>query len=532
MKNNKTESWGSRYGFMLATAGSAIGLGNLWKFPYVTGMNGGGSFVLLYLICIFLVGLPVMVGELAVGRAVGGNTVAVFRKLLPPKSLFSDIIGGALLLLGFFMLFTPVNTGSAIISMIAGVLILTTGWIAVGIITGVVIPVLIMGYYGVIGGWTVIYLYKAVTGTLTCATPQEAAQAMSSVSAASDGMFWPVIIAQLLFSGGCFAVLLAGVRSGIERCSKVLMPMLFILLLVLIWRSVSLPGAVAGVRFFLEPDISRISAGSIIIAMGHAFFTLSLAMGIVMTYGSYLDKNTDLVKSTLTVIGLDLMAALMAGLAIFPAVFAMGFKPDAGPALLFNILPASFNQIPGGFGWIWNSIFFFAILIAALTSGISLMEPTIAVISGEFKLSRKVSVIITAVVVLILGTVTSISMTGWQHIPAIGKVFARLWPDNTPAHLFSALDYFSCSWLLPLAGLAMTIYIGWVWGTRHALKEIRRGASKRFDGNLLMLAAGLFQGNQKSLFSAAVMWGVIIRWVTPLLLTVAFLDCIGIIKLQ
>ena len=426
--SEKREHWSGNWGFLMALAGSAIGLGNIWKFPYVTGKYGGGAFVLVYLCCIMVIGLPILIGELTIGRTTGLNPIGAFAALCPKRSKLADLLGGIILLSGIALI-TFSQIGYGILVMLLGAVILYGGWKAIGLISGVITPFLILGYYGVVGGWTLIYAVKAVTGNLAFKTAAEAQAAFTPIQQAAPGTWWYVIGGQLAFMTLCGIILWFGVKKGIERCSKVLMPSLFVLLIVLILRSISLPGASAGIKFFLSPDFSKLSAEAVLVALGQAFYTLSLGMGISIVYGSYVRKETNLPKSVLQLIGLDTMVAMMAGLAIFPAVFAMGFEPAAGEGLVFQILPTAFNMIPGGLGSVWSSFFFIAVSIAALTSGISLMEVIVSVLIDYFKMKRWAAVLFSWSSISILGVFCSISMNSWKNIPWMEKGLTTL-PDR------------------------------------------------------------------------------------------------------
>jgi NSS family neurotransmitter:Na+ symporter len=314
------------------------------------------------------------------------------------------------------------------------------------------------------------------------------------------------------------------------------MPLLFILMCVLIVRGLTLPGAMQGIRFFLEPDISKLTAGSIIAAIGQAFFTLSLGMGIMLTYGSYLDRKSDIAKATLGVIGLDTLAAIMAGIAIFPAVFAMGFTPSSGPDLTFKVLPAAFNMIPGGMGVIWNVLFFLMLCVAALTSAISLIEPPVSILVGEFKMSRKAAVQLVSAVCAVLGVFCALSMADWINLSAIGQAVGKIWYGRVPGSFFEMLDSFCCNWILPMLGLATTIYVGWVWGSRYALKELREGSSEflDLDNSIWLILAGFKAkdgGKDRCyLVTPGILWGFALRWICPVLVLLAFFNSIGVIK--
>ena len=530
------EHWGSRLGFVLAIAGSAIGLGNIWKFPYMCGMNGGGAYVLIYIICVLLVGLPLFLAELTLGRATQTSTVGAFCKFTPAKTLLADVLGGFLTLTGLTLIVLK-SYGFGISAVIAGALMLILGWKAIGYISGLFIPIAISSYYAVIGGWTLIYIFKSFAGKLNFNDAASAEAAMVPIVNADGDMKKWVIIAMMLFVVLSAGVILSGVKKGIERWSKILMPTLFALLIVLIIRGLTLPGAINGLKFFLYPDFSKLSTDSVIAAMGQSFFTLSIGMGIVLTYGSYLNSKENIIKSAFTVVGLDTLAALMAGVAIFPAVFAMGFSESSGPVLIYQILPVTFNHIPGGLSWLWNGIFFLMIAIAAFTSEMSILEPPVRICVDEFRWSRKVSVCVVTAVSVLLGVFCALSMNNWDHLPGIRSAMVWAWGESgISSSLFEATDNLCCKWLMPIGGMLMSIYIGWIWGMRHALKELHHGVSDRINGNLWLLLSGIkdtsgSEGRKYSLFSFSVIWGFFVRVLTPVLVFFAFLNEIGVIKI-
>ncbi len=533
MEKENNNNWSGQLGFLLAAAGSSIGLGNIWRFPYMTGTNGGGVFVLLYLLVVLLIGVPLMMAEIALGRAAGANPVRAFSSLVPAKSSFTMLTATLLILGGIVMLVTGNPAGALIVGLI-GALFLAIGWKTVGIFCGLV-PIILLSYYGVIGGWTLIYTIDSIRGVNNFTTLEGADSVMKPILHASGNWKWGVIGGQLLFMATCLGISLAGVRKGIERWSKMLMPLLFILMCVLIVRGLTLPGAMKGVRFFLEPDVSKLNASSVIAAVGQAFFTLSLGMGIMLTYGSYLDRKTDISKATLGVIGLDTLAAVMAGIAIFPAVFAMGFAPSSGPDLTFKVLPAAFNMIPGGMGSVWNVAFFVMVTIAALTSAISLIEPPASILTGELKMSRKWAVISVVGVCSVIGVFCALSMADWANLSGVGEVVKKIWYGKAPGSFFDMLDGFCCNWILPMLGLATTIYVGWAWGSRYALKELREGNKGSLDNSIWLLLAGFKAKDgghdRRYLFTFGILWGFALRWLCPVLVLLAFFNCIGVIKL-
>ena len=315
MNDTKTTrgSWGSRFGFIIAAAGSAIGLGNIWKFPYITGQNGGGAFVLVYLVCIALIGLPIMLAEFAIGRKTHKDPVGAYKDIHPRG--YWSLVGGM----------------------------------------GVVAGFMILSFYSVVAGWTLAYIVKSISMTVTQFESASDAGKYFGQFAANpfETLFYHTIFMIL-----CMAIVIKGVRSGIEKWCGILMPTLFIILLLLVIRSLTLTGAWEGVVFYLKPDFSKLTAQGVLVALGHAFFSLSLGMGTMITYGSYLSKKENLASSALFVGLLDTMIALLAGLMIFPAVFAMGLEPSAGPGLVFHVLPAVFSKMP--FGNIVSIAFFYS----------------------------------------------------------------------------------------------------------------------------------------------------------------------------
>jgi len=519
------ESWSSGAGFILAAAGSAVGLGNIWKFPYITGENGGGAFVLVYLACIAVIGIPVMLCELALGRHTQRNPVGAFKLLNPSRSLLAHLLGMLVFLCGLFMLcFRAWGWGA--LALIVGALIFRYRWTLVGAV-GVIAGFSILSFYSVVAGWTIGYIVKAVTGQL----------AFSSIEAAQthfrDFIVNPswAIGCHFVFMALCVLIVYHGIRSGIERWSKILMPVLFLILLVLILRGLTLEHAMDGVRFYLSPDFSRITSKSILIALGHAFFSLSLGMGAILTYGSYLKRDQNLFTATLAVAGLDTLVALMAGLAMFPAVFAMKFQPDIGPGLVFQVLPAVFNRIP--LGPLWATLFFILLLVAALTSGISLLEVVTAYFVDERGWSRRRASVAFGALIFALGCGCALSVTGWERLPWHHRVLTAVF-GNLPGSFFDLMDHVSSNWLLPLGGLLISLFVGWVWGTRKAVEEIRQGSLNFADVHLWSLLAGLQDDPSHNspihVITLASCWAVFIRLITPIAVMIAFLNTIGWLK--
>jgi NSS family neurotransmitter:Na+ symporter len=520
------ENWSSGLGFILATAGSAIGLGNIWKFPYITGENGGGAFVLIYLLCIAVIGLPVMLCELTLGRHTGRNPVGAFRQLNPGKSLVAQLLafgmavcGLALLLFGSF--------GWGVLAVVLGGCVYRWRWVVVGAI-GVIAGFVILAFYSVVAGWTLAYIVKAATGGLQFA--DSAAATATFVGFVTNPLLG--VTCHFVFMVLCVLIVYRGVQGGIERWSKILMPLLLVLLLVLIVRGLALPGSSRGVRFFLSPDFSRLSAESVLIALGHAFFSLSLGMGAITTYGSYVRRDQNLFISGLSIVALDTLIALMAGLAIFPAVFARGFEPAAGPGLAFMVLPTVFAQLPGG--PLWATLFFLLLAVAALTSGISLLEVVTAYFIDERGWTRHRATVTFGAVIFALGTLCAVSpdadLTGWWKLTWLRDTLALLF-GTAPGCAFDVMDTLASNWMLPLGGLFISVFVGWIWGTRRAVEEIRHGSQNFGDVHLWSLLAGLkddpSHNSEVHVLTLASLWGIFIRFISPVAVLIAFLHTIG-----
>lgn len=516
MSSSNREHWGGTFGFIMASAGSAIGLGNIWKFPYVTGMNGGGAFVLIYLVCILSVGLPVMLAEMAIGRAAQSDVVGAFKHF-GKGSLLPRFIGGYGLGLAT-MLFFHGSYGLGAVIVILSLLLMKFGWTFAGFSSSA-IALLILSYYSMIGGWFFLYAWKAVSGQLHFENVKQAETVFLTV--AGNGPLTATFT--ILFLCCCAAVCWFGVQKGLETASKIMMPALLVLILILAARSVTLDGASKGIKFLLAPDFSKISTHGILEAMGHSFFTLSLGMGIVVTYGSYLSKKQNIVKSAIWVIILDTTMALLAGLAIFPAVFAVGMNPGAGPGLIFNILPVTFQAIPGNLSVLWNTLFFTLMLLAALTSGMSLLEVGISSVMTQWGWSRKKSVIILTAIIMVFSLLSSFSNISWNALPWI-KDFLVAAFGTVKSSFMDQLDYICSNWILPLNGLASAIFAGWIWGASKAAKELYRQAP---DEPMIAL-------NETEKLKKMLLWQIPIRswaffvlFISPILVLITFLFATG-----
>ena len=407
--------WGSRLGFILAATGSAVGLGNIWKFPYTAGSAGGGAFLVVYLALVLTIGVSVMLAEFSIGRAAERSPVGAFRKLK----------GG--------------------------------GWPLVGFM-GVLASVAILSFYSVVGGWTIAYIVKSVGNLLTTTDPNVLGGLFSGFISS------PIepIIYHAIFMSLTIGVVIAGVHKGIERTCEVLLPLLFIILVILAIRSITLPGAMEGVAFYLVPDFSKINGAVVGDALGQAFFSLSLGMGTMLTYGSYLSHKENLSRSAIWVTLADMSVAVIAGLVILPAVFAFGFDPTEGPGLVFITLPAVFGQMPAG---VFFAVLFFVLLtIAALTSSVSLLEAVIAYLIDEKKLKRPHAALGAGLFIFTIGVACSLSMGPWSEFTIAGK------------NIFDFMDYSSSNVMLPLGGIAVSLFVGWVILPRATQEATSQGA--------------------------------------------------------
>ena len=449
---SKRGNWNSRIGFILAASGSAVGLGNIWRFPYTAGKNGGGAFLLIYLAAILVLALPVLLAEAALGRATGRNPVGAF-KAIAPRGLWKGV----------------------------GYLGVTAGF-------------MILSYYAVIAGWTLGYFLKALRGefsNLTAAGKEAAAVSRHTFETFTASPVLQIILLAA-FLGLTVYVTSRGVSGGIERWSKLLMPVLMGLLVLLMIRSLTLKGAGAGLEFYLKPDFSVITPSVIIAAMGQAFFSLSLGIGTMITYGSYVKKNENLPTSTGWIALCDTLIAVMAGFIIFPAVFSQGMDPAGGPGLVFNILPVIFAKIP--LGQVFGALFFLLLAIAALTTTVSLLEVPVAYFIDELGWPRSRAAWITGGICLVIGTPAALSQgsVGFlSRLPLVNMDFLSLW------------DLIWGNIALSIGALLIALFVGWVWKSGKALLEISRGSER---------------------FRLAFFWVIAIRFVAPVLILVILLS--------
>jgi len=452
---NKRDKFATNLGVLAATLGSAVGLGNIWKFPYFTGQYGGAAFIIIYLICVVLAGVPVMVSEFIVGRRANSNPVGAFKKLAPG-----------------------------------------TAWYAIGY-SGIAASFLIMLFYTSVAGWVYSYIFRALSGTFINASPEMTIGVFGKLITSNyEPIIWQIIVLIVVSS-----IIIAGVQKGIERMTKTLMPLLFVLLLLCDIRALTLPGAQMGVEFLFKPDFTKITREVIIIALGLAFFKLSVGMGTMVTYGSYFDKNQNLPGTAVKVALSDILVSMMAGLAIFPAVFAFGFEPDAGPGLLFITIPMVFSKMP--LGNILLTIFFLLTAIAATTAMMSLLEVPVAYLVEEKGYSRTKATLTSAATIAILGSTASLSADAGSLLGSI-KIFGKTF--------FDLYDYISSNILMPVGGLFTVIFIVWVLGKANLAAELSN------DGQL----------NNKGVIN---LFYLIVKYMTPLLIIIIFLNSIGVLKI-
>ncbi len=434
----------SSAGFILAAIGSSVGLGNMWKFPYITGENGGAAFFLLFVVCLILIGLPVLLAELAIGRSARTSAANSFVKA---------------------------GSGRG-----------RRFWKAAGLLQ-VAAPFIILTFYMIVSGWTLYYAYIAFTGKLF--SNSDFGQQFTDFTAGFAPVYWQ--FAALAITVG---IVILGVAKGIEKFNKIVIPSLAVLLVLLMVRAVTLPGAGGGAAFFLKPDFSQLSAESALVALGHAFFSLSLGMGILLTYGSYVRKEQSLGTATIAVASGDLIYAFIAGLIIFPTTFSFGIAPDQGPSLVFIALPAAFSAMP--LGILFGGLFFVLLAFAALTSAVSLLEVPVSYLMERFAMGRAKAVIITGLIIFILGIPSALSFGAVPSLIIGGKSF------------FDWVDFITSNIMLPLGGLASIVFAGYFW------KSAAEGTG---------LKSGWFH-----------IWLFMIRYIAPILMLLVFLHTTGVLS--
>ena len=441
------DSFGSRLGVLLAMAGSAVGLGNLWRFPYLVGENGGAAFIIIYLACVCLICLPIFISEFVIGRRSQKNAYAAFR----------DLSGGS-------------------------------AWRWAGLMT-VIVPIIVASYYCVIGGWAFEYLWKSCTFSFTGAASQEAVSTMFSDFVSSS---WGPVIGQTLFLLVTTLIVIIGIKDGIERFSKLMMPMLFIIVIAIAVYSSTLPGSGAGFEYLFRPDFSKVDGGSFASALGQAFFSLSLGFGTIMTYASYVDKKDNIMFQSSSTAIADTLFALIAGMAIMPAVFAFGIDPQSGPGLVFETLPYVFGKMPGG--GIVAILFFLALIVAALTSSISMIEVGVAYLIEEKKLKRTTACIVLFLICWVLGIFCALSFGPLAEVKLAGR------------SIFDFFDNLSSNILMTLGSLLTVLFVGWRLKKTDIYEEFTNG--------------GTLSANVKIF---GVLW-FLIRYVAPIAVIVIFIS--------
>lgn len=446
-------SFGSKIGMILATAGGAVGLGNIWRFPYMTGQNGGAVFILIYIGCVLLFGIPCMVSEFIIGRHGAANTYRAYS------------------------------------CMAHG-----TAWKFVGLL-GVLTGFLITGYYAVISGWCLQYVYASIMGQLSGDANYVKQYFVDFSSSPVQPLFWLVLIMLITHF-----VIIHGVRGGIEKASKMMMPTLFILLLVIVVAACLLPDAGKGVQFLFKPDFSKVDRGVFLGALGQSFFSLSIAMGCISTYASYFTRQTNLVKSAVQICAIDTIVAILAGLMIFPAAFSVGVSPDSGPSLIFITLPNVFNEAFAGLpllGWVVSLLFYFLLSLAALTSLISLHEVSTAFFYEELHISRKKGAVIVTVACTVIGVFCSLSLGDWRGLEIGGK------------SLLDVFDFVTGQIFLPVGGFLTCLFIGWFVPKKLVKDEFTNWGT---------VSRGIFGA-----------YLFLVRYVAPLFIIAIFLHQFGII---
>lgn len=419
MENKNRENWGSRFGFIMTAAGFSIGLGNIWRFPYLVGTNGGGAFVLVYLAICLLIGIPLFTMEMGLGRKTQRNPVEGMRSLTKK--------GSPWVLFGWF---------------------------------GVLAAFIILTYYIQIMGWIVAYLVKMVTGELAGLTVPEYTLAFQNFIANP--------MAVVGFTLACTVIIglisAQGLEKGIEKACKIMMPALFAMLIILVIRSLTLPGAMAGLKWYLTPDFSKITANTFIAALGQCFFSIGIASGGAFIYGSYLDKDSNIPEDGLFIVGFDNLAALIAGAVIFPAIFALGLETDSGSSLLFITMSNLFNQLP--LGNFFGAMFFLLIFFAALSSALGYLEPIVMTCTELFKMNRSKAVWLSLAAIFVIGIPPILAQGPWSHILIGGRNF------------FDFADYLSGNIMMPLGALILSLYVAFVWKFEHYQSEINVNTKK------------------------------------------------------
>lgn len=436
----------TRLGVIATTVGSAVGLGNVWRFPYEAGVHGGGAFMLIYCLFILIIGIPVITAEFIIGRSTRANVYGAFKQL--PGSRFWRIIG-------------PM---------------------------GILASLTILSFYSVVAGWTADYIVRSIGGFGGAATVDELHDGFNRFTSSWQSVGWT-----LGFLALNYLILRRGVQKGIERMSNLLMPLLFVILLIFCLNSLLLPGASEGLKFLFTPDFSCLTPSTWLGAMGQAFFSLSLGLGCLITYSSYFSRETRLLRSAATIAGLDTLVAILAGVVIFPAVFSFGESPAAGPKLVFEVLPSIFYGMD--LGMMWSALFFFLLLLASLTSTISMSEISIAYFTEELHMTRSKAVILNTAIAVVFGTLCALSFGPLANVKLFGLT------------MFDLFDFVSSNVLLPAGGLLISLYVGWVLSRRAIDAEL--------------------SGTRRAIVNAVIFC---LRWIAPVCISLIFLGGLGVFR--
>ncbi|KOO43508.1 sodium-dependent transporter [Priestia koreensis] len=444
---SQNAQWASKIGFILASAGSAIGIGAIWKLPYVAGTSGGGAFFLLFILFTAVIGLPLLMGEFVLGRHTQKEAIRAYQAVAP-----------------------------------------NSGWSITGYI-GVITCFILLSFYSVVGGWIIQYVVSSMTGQLFHVTDYAAHFEKTIANP------YVAVGSQLLFMLITILVVSRGIQNGIEAANKYLMPGLFVLFIAIIFRSLTLPHAMEGVSFFLKPDFSKLTSRSILDAMGQSFFSLSVGVSVMLTYSSYLTKEQNLPKSAVSISIMNISISLLAGLAIFPAVFSMGFKPEAGPGLLFIVLPSIFSQLP--FGVVFQVLFLALFLFATLTSAFSMLEIIVAALAKGEQTKRKKISWSAGLIIFLVGIPAALSFGVLGDVKIAGKI------------IFDAEDFLVSNILMPLGALLISIFVPLKMKKEVLIQEFSYGSS-----------------NVKRWFA---LWLLALRYIAPILIIIVFLDVLNII---
>lgn len=449
------EHWASRLGFIMATSGSAVGLGSLWRFPYIAGENGGGAFVLLYVLFTFCIGLPVFIGELIIGRKTQKSAILAYSELTNQSRTWRSL-----------------------------------GWLNLSI------SLITLSYYSVVSGWCLSYALMSLTQFSAGKSSEEIKQIFFLLrSSPGINVLWSSIF--LLINVG---VIVGGIQKGIEYWSKILMPCLWFILMSLFFYSLSLPGFPGACHFIFSPDFSQLSSDGILSALGMAFFTLSVSLGVIITYGSYMQQEDNIPVNAFIITILTTLVSLIAALVIFPAVFTFGLPPQGGPGLIFQTLPIVFAKLPGTI--FISTIFFLLLLFAALTSTISLLEMLVANLIELYEFSRKRAIAICITLAWIVGLPSMLSGSG--------VMFAE-WEKIYSKNFFDTVSFLTANWLMPISAFCLTFLIGWRANRNVIIEEFNQGVGYSFVSS---------------------MWFFIIRWISPFVLFIILLQELGILRFK